>query len=171
MPHFFKRSALLLTSLISFSAIGAESKVELDELSWADKQYMASQLSKADELIRSELGSQLRHTRSDLQLLQMIVDKKLIARDDTLTQQALGMVLGEVLINETGMLWYTLNDQYGRSRAICVKGTKHCLFPVTMLSRRMEVGLSPNVEKIYKEALELVGPYVNKSPYAVKEED
>ena len=53
----------------------------------------------------------------------------------------------------------------GRSRALCVKQTSSCLFPVTMLSRRMKVGTKPDVKKIYNEAILLMQKHLPKLPY------
>lgn len=38
--------------------------------------------------------------------------------------------------------------------------------PVTMLSRRMEVGSAPDVRKIYQDAIEMMAEYLPKVPYS-----
>lgn len=153
--------------LISMAAQADQSSVSISDLSWTDKQYMSAQLASVDELVRSEMGAQIHGTLNDLEVLQRVVSRNLVDRSDTQTQQALGLVLGNVIANQTGMQWVTYKDEAGRSRALCVENTEHCLFPMTMLSRRMAVGLYPDVKKIYQEAMEMVTPLINRSPYDV----
>lgn len=138
----------------------------IDDLSWMDKNYMQQQREKIEAIAQIKLGSRLRGDRSDLETLQRIVDRGLIERDDTLRLQALGVVLGNVMTAEVPELqWKIYEDSKGRSRALCVENTEECLFPMTMLSRRMEVGLNPDVSNVYNEALELIDPYLPEMPY------
>lgn len=168
MPQFSGPRALAFgLLLISVVAQAERASVSISDLSWTDKQYMSAQLASVDELVRSEMGAQIHGTLNDLDVLQRVVSRNLVDRNDTQTQQALGLVLGNVIANQTGMQWVTYKDDAGRSRALCVEGSEHCLFPMTMLSRRMAVGLYPDVKKIYQEAMEMVAPLVNKSPYDV----
>ncbi|MDN3639687.1 DUF3806 domain-containing protein [Simiduia curdlanivorans] len=165
MPHLTMRSAGCVAILLACATAGAEQRANISELSWTDKQYMASQIQKVDELVRGEFGGQLHESTSDLDLLQRIVNRGVVEKADVQTQQALGMALGNVIAKETGMKWYAYKDSSGRNRALCVAETEHCLFPVTMLSRRMSVGLYPDVNKLYSESMEMLAPHLAKSPY------
>ncbi|MBB3168164.1 DUF3806 domain-containing protein [Simiduia aestuariiviva] len=171
MPQLRSLGALLFWAVIAVPHTTAEpTNVVITELSWADKQFMEAQIARVDDLVRTELGAQIHGQERDLDVLQRVVSRNLVERTDTQTQQALGLALGNVIANKTGMQWVTYVDDAGRSRALCVKDTTHCLFPMTMLSRRMAVGLYPEVKKIYAEALEMVAPVINKSPYDVATE-
>lgn len=163
MPQFLspKVPALLLGLTLSCLASAAS----ISDLSWTDRQYMGAQVAGIEELVRSEFGGQLRASPADLDYLQRIINRGLLDRADTQRQQALGMVLGNVLAKETGMQWFVYKDEEGRSRALCVPQTEHCLFPVTMLSRRMAAGLYPDVKKIYGDALAAVQPVLPQNPY------
>lgn len=139
----------------------------IDDLAWMDRNHMAQQIKRVDDLARTRVGSQVREDMSDLDTLQRIIDRDLIERDDRLTMQALGAVMGNVMATEVEELeWKVYEDDQGRSRALCVEGTRECLFPITMLSRRMEAGLKPNVRKVYKEALEMIEPHLPEAPYS-----
>jgi len=164
----YKPTALLLAILFSLAATASQAQeASVSDLAWLDRNQMQQQQARIDELARTRLGSRIRGDKSDLETLQQIVDRELVDRDDRLTLQALGVVLGNVMAQEVEQLeWQVYEDDKGRSKALCVKGQdKKCLFPITMLSRRMEVGLKPNVEKVYREALSLVEPYLPKAPY------
>lgn len=159
---------LFLGLMFCSSLISAQSNnsTPIEDLSWMDENYMQQQLAKVDTIVQTRLGSRLRGDLSDLETLQQIVDRGLIERNDTLRLQALGVVLGNVMAAEVPKLqWKIYEDGKGRSRALCVENTEECLFPVTMLSRRMEVGLNPDVKSVYKEALELIDPYLPEMPY------
>ncbi|BFM16063.1 hypothetical protein R50073_22460 [Maricurvus nonylphenolicus] len=142
-------------------------KVEVFDLGWLDKNHLEHQVERIDEIARGNLGSQIRNSTDDLELLQRIINRGLIAKDDRLRLQAMGAVLGNVMAQEFGMVWQVYEDNLGRSRALCVEDTQHCLFPITMLSRRMEVGLLPNVKDIFDYCHEEIRPYLKRNPYDV----
>jgi hypothetical protein len=123
-----------------------------EPLSPLDQNFMESQLTRIDELAMRHLNRTLAHDRSDLALLQALLDKGVVARDDSATLQAMGVVLGEQLKREHGLLWTVYIDKLGRSRALEVPGTREFLFPITMISRRYEVGGDVDVAAIYERA-------------------
>ncbi len=139
----------------------------ITDLSWMDHNRMEQETSSINELAESKMGTPIRRDLTDLATLQRIINSELVAIDDPTTQQALGVVLGNVMVADfpTTLEWKVYEDELGRSRAICVKKTSACLFPVTMLSRRMAVGTKPDVQKIYDEAILLMQKYLPKLPY------
>lgn len=138
---------------------------QVSELGWGDERYLTSQVELIDALGRRELGTPVRGNMGDIELLQRMVYRGLIARDDRQTLQATGAVLGNLMVKTHGLNWRVYEDERGRSRAVCVQSTDHCLFPITMLSRRLQVGLVINVENIYDNAMELIAPYLPQKPY------
>lgn len=160
---FFGLGLVLLAPLLASAA-------SITNLNWSDEGHLASQRARVDELTRMNLGTPVRGDLSDLDTLQRIIDRGLVPRDDTLTQQAMGVVLGDALIEEESELtWKIYEDELGRTRALCVPAGE-CLFPVTMLSRRMAVGLQPDVKKIFRNALELIEPHLPELPYGAERE-
>ncbi len=134
----------------------------ISELGWGDKRHIKTQRLTIDDIARTQLGSQVRGDKRDLELLQRIIHRGLIKKSQRLELQAMGVVLAEVLQNELGLVWQIYEDSVGRSRALCVEGTLDCLYPMTMLSRRIEVGLVPNVQEIYDYAVETITPFIPK---------
>lgn len=162
------RFACFLIAVVSLSAHAKEKNVILiEELNWFDKNHLQDQVEKVDDLTRTKLGLQIHGDKRDIETLQRVIHRGLIKQEDESMQQALGAVLGNVMVNELGLEWMHYVDRYGRSRAACAPATEECLFPITMLSRRMKVGLMPNVEKVYTEAGELIVHLLPKSPYDV----
>lgn len=144
-----------------------EKEISIKELSWMDKSKMEQEITSVSELAQTKIGSNIRRDLSDLHTLQRLVNGNWIERDDYKTQQAMGVVLGNVLLADFPHTfeWKVYEDAVGRSRALCVKNTKECLFPVTMLSRRMEIGSTPDVRKIYDDAILLMEKHLPKLPY------
>ncbi|MCH1492594.1 MAG: DUF3806 domain-containing protein [Luminiphilus sp.] len=121
----------------------------IDPLSAIDLQFMAAQ--RADvEALANRLGKQLTGDPDrDLETLQRILDLGLVSPEDTLQLQALGVVLGDLFAAELNMDWVVYRDRAGRSRALRYRDSETFLFPVTMISRRWEVGHQRDVSDIY----------------------
>lgn len=149
------------------TTIEPKKEIQIKELGWMDKNRMDQETTKVNELAQTKLGTPLRRDLSDLSTLQRIVDKELVAMDNVELQQAMGVVLGNVMLADfpNTFEWKIYEDELGRSRALCVRKTNDCLFPVTMLSRRMEVGTKPDVRKIYDDALLRMEKHLPKLPY------
>ncbi|WP_111642002.1 DUF3806 domain-containing protein [Marinimicrobium alkaliphilum] len=159
--------SLALGALLIFviQSANAESVV-IQDFAWMDENHLTQQIEKIDDLGRQHYGVRVRGDKSDLELLQRLIDDDHIPPSDVLTLQALGAVLGNVLKTEVPQLqWKVYADNLGRSRALCLNDSKNCLFPVTMLSRRIEQGLQPNVSAIYDRALADVKPLLPRLPY------
>jgi len=159
----------LLCSLVivgPHAAFARSPEPKIEDLSWASQQFMIEQRLIVDKLSRRHFGTPLRNNKTDLPTIQRIIDKEIIARNDKRSLQALGVVLGDVFVSEIKALeWKVLEDKVGRSHVVCVKDSSHCLFPITMLSRRIEVGLNPNAQKTYNKALNEIKAYLPKLPF------
>ena len=126
----------------------------IEALSAIDQQFMASQRQTVEGLA-NKLGRSLSGaTQRDLDTLQLILDRQLVAREDVLTQQALGVVLGDLLGAELNMEWVVYRDRAGRSRALRYLTTDVFVFPVTLISRRWSVGSDKAVAAIYQDTVD-----------------
>lgn len=156
----------LLLSCLSLSASAqapAAKPVKMARLVPVEVNQLNAQENVIDQLARRHLGSQVHRDNRDLDMLQRMADRKIIKRDETAKMQAMGVVLGKLLEKNLKLEWMSYEDEVGYSRALCVPNTRHCLFPITMLSRRMEVGLDLDVKKIYDNAVSLIDPYIPDS--------
>jgi len=128
--------------------------LEISELSAIDRQYMAGQRNELQEKARTFLGRSFSGDRDrDLDLLQTMLDKSLVRKNQTQELQAMGIILGDLLSEELGLEWVIYEDKKGRSRALRLDKTEVYLFPVTMIARRREVGNTATVESIYRKAV------------------
>jgi len=178
-----KRFLLLFAGMLAANAVMAQTSLNvveqsatvpakqkeavIRELGWMDQNRMSDEVAKVNELSQTKLGTPLRQNLGDLDTLQRMVDRQLVAADDYAAQQAMGVVLGNLILADfpNTFEWKIYEDELGRSRALCVRKTNDCLFPTTMLSRRMEVGTKPDVKKIYNDAIMLMEKHLPKLPY------
>ena len=154
---------------------GAESDEfpKVEELNWLNYNFLNKQRKRADDLTREHYGKRIRtveyneNTLENIALLQRLVNDKVIEADDKLTLQSLGVVMGDIYVDQVKSLeWKVYEDDLGKSHAVCVANTKHCIFPMTMLSRRMQVGLQPDVQVVYQKGLDAVWDYLPKLPFS-----
>jgi hypothetical protein len=77
--------------------------------------------------------------------------------DQTLELQALGVVLGDVMVAQLGFSWAIVEDELGRSRALRLGESDDLVYPVTMISKRVEKDIRFTVEELYAKAREIAG--------------
>ena len=95
-------------------------------------------------------GTSLRHSKDDLPLLQRMIDDRVLRRDQTYELQSMGIVLGNVFVNEMPLQWVTVDDEHGRDPALQYPNTTVIVFPLTMISKRVEDGRSVHVAQIFE---------------------
>ena len=145
---------------------------KIRELNWLNEQFLDKQRTLADEVTREYLGKRVKqahlneNTYDNIQILQSLIARTDLSEKNTLTQQSLGVIMGDIYVSQVKQLeWKTYEDDLGKSHAVCVKDTKHCIFPITMLSRRISVGLKPDVKRIYDKGYDSVSQYLPKLPF------
>jgi len=118
-----------------------------------DLRKTETQRARVAELARMRLGVAIgRDTATDLSALQRLIDGEYVRRDDTFMLQSLGVVLGDALDRDLRILqWAVVDDQYGHSRALQYRTTDQVFFPVTMISKRIELGEPVDVRALYEQ--------------------
>lgn len=166
----FKALALALAFAVPVVLAQPEARdgFQIEELRWVDNGFLERQRQSIDEITRSEFGSRLRGDKSDLRLLARILEQDLVNQTEKQKLQAMGVVLGDVFANELNMQWRVYRDADGKSRAVCLPEVRQCLFPVTMISKRMEVGVKPDINELYDRGVELIKPHLPKLPYSAQ---
>ncbi|MDZ7924802.1 MAG: DUF3806 domain-containing protein [Marinagarivorans sp.] len=158
---------VLLLSLLATTAHAADNtEVKLSEINWIDKKYFDKQRAQIDELGRSQFGTRLRGSTADLELLQRIIDNELINTTDVNDHKALGVVLGDIYVVDKGWEWKEYQDKEGKSRGVCAPKTEQCVFPISMMTRRLKVTTKINIERIYQRGLDFMAESLPKLPYS-----
>ena len=145
---------LFMTSLTAPSVLSSELELQIRPLSAIDKHYMAEQRQTVDSLA-NRLGRRLSGvTKRDLETLQRIIDLRWIDTEDIQTQQAMGIVFGDLLANQLDFDWVVYKDRAGRSRALRYRDQEIYIFPVTMLSRRLSASATLSVSELFDQQLQ-----------------
>lgn len=148
----FTRIVILLGLMLLQQPLLADTS-RVEALSSIDLKFMQDQRDFIDDVARRQLGLQLRDENDhDLRLLQALLDRQVVDQDNIRGLQAMGVILGDSLKRKEGLNWVIYVDKYGRSRALAVPGQDEVIFPITMISRRAEVGNRVNVNEIYQKA-------------------
>lgn len=135
----------------------AQDEPRISDLSYLDKQYMSQQRQLLSEMAANNFGRRFNNTQeNDLNLLQSILDKRLVKAEQTRELQAMGVIMGDLLASDLNLHWVIYEDSRGRSRALRDGDSETYLFPITMISRRWEVGNHTPVTDIYQRAREVI---------------
>ncbi len=136
------------------------------ELNWLNEQFLIKQRNRIETFSRRHFGKSLETGKRNIPILQRIINEALIPKEDKMELQALGVLLGDAFVAyDKALAWQVYEDLDGKSHAVCVSDTEHCLFPVTMLSRRIEAGAPVNVQRIYEKGLNIIKPVLPKRAY------
>ena len=169
LPSFFLALVLFATSVVQAQEdviAGSARYPKINELSWINYQFMDRQRETIANLSQIHYGKRIRSDKHDLDTLQRIVDDGLIEKDETRDLQALGVILGDIYLREhDDLVWRVYEDELGKSFAVCVGSTEHCLFPLTMLSRRIEVGAKPDVHMVYDKGWQAIKKQLPRVPF------
>lgn len=147
---------LLLCMVMAANTLALD-EPRISDLSYLDKQYMSQQRELLAELAAKNFGRKFNGTRdNDLDLLQSILDKRLVRAEQKQELQAMGVIMGDLLAADLKLRWVIYEDRQGRSRALRDGSSDNYLFPITMISRRWEVGNHTPVAAIYLKARDII---------------
>jgi len=166
----FTFSFAVLAALLLTATPGAVAALEkppvIEKISVIGSARMTSQRALIDDLVSRNFGSGFNGNKThDIALLQRTLDRNLVTSDQTPELQAMGVILGDLLAQELGMHWVTYQDQLGRSKALRYRDSQNLLFPITMISRRIEVGNRTPVAEIYQKAYDIIAARKRPLPY------
>jgi hypothetical protein len=84
-----------------------------------------------------------------LGLLRALVERRVFQSRQTYELQCMGIVLGDALVQHCGVEWRTVEDKYGRDPCVQIAGSSVVLFPLTMISKRVEKGQAVDVFDLF----------------------
>lgn len=115
-----------------------------------DIENIAMGVVHASQVIEQALGEDLDGSRKDLGLIQRLLERSVVEPEATYTLQALGLAFGRAFLNEfPDYDWWMVEDEHGRDPAIRYKETSLLVFPMTMISKRVEDGEPFDVTELF----------------------
>lgn len=79
-----------------------------------------------------------------------------IEPDETWKLQSLGVVLGDVMSRMMNLPWVIVDDEHGRDPALDYGGVGNLLFPLTMISKRVEAGEPVDVYRLISSTAQAI---------------
>ncbi len=117
----------------------------------------ARRLAEQRALVERYLGNDPKNLENyaapagKLGLLRAILEARLFTASHTYELQCLGVVLGDVFVQACGWQWRIVEDDLGRDPCIKVAGSSVVLYPLTMISKRVEHGHAVDVFALFDE--------------------
>jgi hypothetical protein len=118
--------------------ISMDQKVE--NLDFDDLARVEEQRSWVRDHFTPEARHKYNNAQEKLRLIDTILKEKWILPEETYKLLCLGIVLGDVLVQELGLKWVAVEDECGRTPSLILEGTTIIVFPLTMISKRIERG-------------------------------
>ena len=140
-------------------------ELTIEPLTTVDRQFMDNQRDRVEQLA-NQLGRRLTgNIDRDIDTLQRLIDGKLVTSSDKLMLQAIGVVFGDLLKSRLKMDWVIYRDKLGRSRALSFLEAEIYVFPITMISRRLEAGSKRQLKSLFNETVSKTKPYLPGSKW------
>lgn len=128
----------------------SESKQTITPLNEADQKRLLDQRAVVERFLKSEDSKQkYQKPAGKLGTIRAILQGNVFKQDQTYELQCLGIVLGDAFVQELGMEWVMVEDEYGRDPAVRLPNTSIILYPMTMISKRVERGEQVDVFEMF----------------------
>jgi hypothetical protein len=99
----------------------------------------AAHIEKQRAWVREHYDANARHhyqtVDGKLRLLETIVHSGWIAPNETWKLQSLGITFGDALAQKMGLMWVTVEDEYGIDPALHDQNTTIVVYPLTTISK------------------------------------
>lgn len=122
----------------------------IESLNEQDNLRVAAQRKWVVEHYDQHAQNEYESLAGKLKLLAAIVGQKWVEPNESVKLQCFGVAFGDALAQELSMRWVAVEDEYGRDPALELPGTSIVLFPLTMISKRIERGEDIDVQSLFE---------------------
>ena len=120
--------------------ISDEMKLRIEaQRDWVRNHYNADSLVKYDSF------------DGKLELLDIIIKSNWIQKDEKYKLQCLGITIGDALVQALNFTWVEVEDEYGTDPALKLGDSSLILFPLTMISKRIEKDEKVDVFELFEK--------------------
>lgn len=159
MRSVLRCRCLLLTASIAMGCartntrernVPHEQQQKITALTGADQKRLRDQRAVIEAYLGSEESKKKYQTAAGkLGTIRAVLQARVFKREQTYELQCLGIVLGDAFVQDLGMEWIMVEDEYGRDPAVRMPGTTVILHPLTMISKRVERGEQVDVFDLF----------------------
>jgi uncharacterized protein DUF3806 len=140
------------TLLFSQSVHSAEPQPIFSELRAEDKQHLEQKRALIAQVAKQRYGTPaLTKSKTDIPILQRLLDDKVFKKSQTYELQSLGVVFGDVLASEFPLRWVMITDEYGTDPTLRYKETSVNINALTMISKRVEKDEPVDVSELLRK--------------------
>jgi len=115
----------------------------------ADQERLQQQRRLVEKYVADESREKFKTSAGKLGTIRAILAGKVFAATQTYELQSLGIVFGDALVLQLGVEWVMVEDSYGRDPALRSPGTSILVYPLTMISKRVERGDAVDVFDLF----------------------
>ena len=125
------------------------------ELSRQDSTRLEQQRAVVTAAAKQRYGAKaLTGTKSDLKVLQDLIDDRVFTKSQTYELQCLGVTFGDVLASELPLRWVMVTDEYGTDPTLRFKDTTLQINALTIISKRVERDEPVRVSELLRKTRE-----------------
>jgi hypothetical protein len=126
---------------------------KITALNEADQKRLRDQRAVVEKYLGNQDSKEKYKTAAGkLGTIRAILQGNVFKPDQKHELQCLGIVFGDVFVQDMGMEWIMVEDEYGRDPAVRLPNTTIILYPMTMISKRIERGEKVDVFDLYNGA-------------------
>ena len=141
----------------------ADGEQKVSPLNAEDKKRLQKQRAIVEsKLSNDESRVKYQKAAGKLGTLRAILKAGMFKPDHTYELQSLGVVLGDAFVQELGMEWIVVEDEYGRDPALRLPRTTIIMYPLTMISKRVERGEEVDVFEMFNGVADQVDEMKSK---------
>jgi hypothetical protein len=130
--------------------VGNQPEQRITALNEADQKRLRNQRAVVERYLGNEDSKEKYKTAAGkLGTIRAILQGHVFNPDQKYELQCLGIVLGDAFVQDMGMEWIMVEDEYGRDPAVRLPNTTIILYPMTMISKRVERGEKVDVFELY----------------------
>ena len=129
---------------------------KIEPLSVEDAEHVEKQRSWVRDHYEPEARHKYDTIEGKLRLLDRIIRAGWIEPTETWKLQSLGITLGDVFVQDMGLVWVAVEDESGRDPALRLPGTSIIVFPLTLISKRIERGEEVDVRDLYAGVRQII---------------
>lgn len=135
------------TMEIEYYPLTDEWKIDLD-----------AKRNNASSIIEKYTGKKIKNDKSDIHLIQSVIDAGIIQTDDVVTFQALGVLYGDAISEVINAKWCMTKDEYGDDPTLKVQGKQININALTIISKRIEENREIDLDYILNDLVEYLNP-------------
>jgi Domain of unknown function (DUF3806) len=138
---------------------------QFSELSGEDMAQLDKQRALVAAAAKQKYGTpSLTKTKSDLVVLQRLVDDQVFNKTQTYELQCLGVAFGDVLASEFPLRWVMVTDEYGTDPTLRYKKMLLQINALTMISKRIERNEHVNLRQLLEITGQQLARFEKDSP-------